>query len=380
MMRSSPIMPVEFDEPIAGPDGKLRSRKARLAPNGEAHGEVLAVKSIAASDIEEEVTGWIWNGWLARGELHLIAGAPSTGKTTITLSAAAIISAGDFWPDGTRAKVGKVLIWSSEDDAARTLKPRLMRMNANLENIRFIIQTTENGKSRPFNPATDMSGLIEHANALGQVDYLILDPMVAALGGKIDSHKNAETRIGLQPVVDFAKATQCAVQGVTHFTKGTAGQDPVERVTGSLAFGAVARIVWATAKGKEGDKKPRIMVRAKSNIGLSGGGFGYDINAAPLYENPDIIATRILWLDAIEGNARDLLDEMEPKGNDYNNRHEIAENFIKNKIKPGMKVPAKEIEEEAEACGIARRTLTRARSAVGVKTSQAQNQWWWTRD
>lgn len=375
-------MPIELDAPIAGPDGKLRSRKVRLVPNGEAIGEalnILSVKSISANDIEEEVTNWIWNGWLARGELHLIAGAPSTGKTTITLSVASIISSGDYWPDGTRAKVGKVLIWSSEDDAARTLKPRLMRMGANLENIRFITQAADSGKLRPFNPATDMAGLIEHAKGLGQVDYLSLDPMVAALGGKIDSHKNAETRIGLQPVVDFAKEAKCAVHGVTHFTKGTAGQDPIERITGSLAFGAVARVVWATAKGKEGDKNPRIMVRAKSNIGLSGGGFGYNIDAAPLMERPDIIATRIIWLEAIEGTARDLLDEMEPKSNSHN-QNNIAENFIKTRIKPGMKVSAKEIEEEAEACGIAIRTLRRAKGGVSVKSSQAQGQWWWTRE
>ena len=44
---------------------------------------------------------------------------------------------------------------------------------------------------------------------------------------------------------------------------------------------------------------PRIFVRAKSNLGPSGGGFGYDIDAAPLYECPDIIATRIVWLDPL---------------------------------------------------------------------------------
>ena len=337
------------------------------------------VISIAASDITPEPFSWLWNGWLARGKLHLIAGVPSAGKTTIALACAAIVSAAERWPDGTRAKAGNILIWSSEDDAADTLKPRLMRMSAKLENIRFVTQTTIDGKPRPFCPATDMPALEAHAKAIGQIDLLIIDPVVAAISGKTDSHKNAETRIGLQPVVDFAVAIKCAVLGVTHFTKGTAGQDPVERVTGSLAFGALPRVVWAAAKGKEGDENPRILVRAKSNIGQDGGGFGFDIDAAPLMERPDIIATRIVWLGAIEGTAKELLDETEPK-DEKQNKQDMAENFLKLRIKPGDKMPAKEIEEEAIGCGIAVRTLKRARIAGGVKTVQAQGKWWWMRD
>ena len=58
------------------------------------------------------------------------------------------------------------------------------------------------------------------------------------------STKNAEVRRGLQPLVDFAGETGCAVLGGTHFTKGTTGRDPTERVTGSLAFGALARLAF----------------------------------------------------------------------------------------------------------------------------------------
>jgi putative DNA primase/helicase len=248
-------------------------------------------------------------------------------------------------------------------------------MGANLENIRFVTQTTIDGKPRPFCPATDMPALAAHAKAIGQVDLLEIDPVVAAIGAKVDSHKNSETRIGLQPVVDFAIATKCAVLGVTHFTKGTAGQDPVERVTGSLAFGALPRIVWAAAKGKEG----RILVRAKTNLGVEGGGFRFDIDVAPLMERPDIIATRIAWLGALEGTAKELLDEAEPK-DEKENKQDMAENFLKLRLKPGDKVPAKEIEEEATACGIHVRTLRRAQAAAGVKSEKTKDKWWWTRD
>ena len=61
-----------------------------------------------------------------------------------------------------------------------------------------------------------------------------------------------------------------------------------------------------------GDNEPeRIFVRVKSNIGLSGGGFGYHIDAATLHEQPDIEATRIVWEYPLEGSARELLAKAE---------------------------------------------------------------------
>jgi hypothetical protein len=75
----------------------------------------------------------------------------------------------------------------------------------------------------------------------------------------------------------------------------------------------VARIVMLAAKNQadEDGGPPRIFTRSKSNIGPSGGGFGYDIVASPLYDRPDIIATRIAWHEPLEGSARELLASAE---------------------------------------------------------------------
>jgi RecA-family ATPase len=101
------------------------------------------------------------------------------------------------------------------------------------------------------------------------VALLIVDPIVSAVMG--DSHKNGEVRRGLQPLVDLAARHACALIGITHYSKGTTGRDPLERVTGSLAFGAVARVVMGTAK-PTGPGEPRRLVRAKSNLEPYGGG------------------------------------------------------------------------------------------------------------
>jgi AAA domain/Bifunctional DNA primase/polymerase, N-terminal len=301
------------DEPFF--DGGAWEVPPHPGPDGEAQPSITVLQD--AETLEMEIIEWLWLHWLALGKLHLIAGAPEAGKTTLALAFAAIISSGSHWPDGTKARAGNVLIWTSEDSLADTIKPRLVRMGADLSRIKFVIAQREaNGKTRPFSPAIDMPSLIEAAKTInGGVQLLIIDPIVAAITSKTNSHNNAETRNSLQPVVDFAEAANCAVLGISHFTKGTAGKDPVERVTGSLAFGALPRMVFAAAKTDETAEydMPRIFVRAKTNIGPGGGGFGYDIDAAPLRERPDIIATRIVWMAPLEGTAKDLLDAAGPQ-------------------------------------------------------------------
>jgi putative DNA primase/helicase len=334
-----------------------------------------------ADTLEMEIIEWLWLHWLALGKFHLIAGAPEAGKTTITLALAATISSGNYWPDGTRARAGNVLIWTSEDSLADTIKPRLVRMGADLSRIKFIIAQREtNGKTRPFSPATDMPSLIEAAKTInGGVQLLIIDPIVAAINSKTNSHNNAETRNSLQPVRDFAETTNCAVIGISHFTKGTGGKDPIERVTGSLAFGALPRIVFAAAITDETAESdmPRIFVRAKSNIGPRGGGFGYDIDAAPLMERPDIIATRIIWMGPLEGTAKDLLDAAGPQ--QENTKKENAEIFLLAALPKGERRLQSEIETEAKANGISTATLRRAKAAAKVKSTQSHGAWWWSR-
>jgi putative DNA primase/helicase len=340
--------------------------------------------TVCAKDITPQRYYWVWRYWLARGKLHLVAGAPETGKTTVALSYAAVISSGGKFPDCTIAETGNTLIWTSEDDPADTLIPRLMRMGADLSRIHFIKQTRKPGeKIRPFNPAADMPELSKKAKAIGNVSLVILDPVVAAVPLTRNSHSNTETRVALQPVVDFAQEIMAAVIGITHLTKGTSGKDPLERVTGSLAFGALPRLVMFTALNlAEGDDEPeRIMVRVKSNIGPRGGGFGFHIDAAPLLEHPDIEATRIIWDAPIIGNARELLAKAEAVDEQKMNEKKEAKavRLLTDMLANG-ELPQSEIEEAAIAEGISGRTLQRAatKDLIRKRKDGFTGRWFWS--
>ncbi len=320
-------------------------------------------------DVEPVPIDWLWSGWLAAGKLHLIGGAPGTGKTTVAVALAATVSSGGRWPDGSRARPGSVVIWSGEDDDADTLNPRLRAAGADLQRVHTVGGVIDQGESYPFDPSRDMAALRDAISALPDVRLMVIDPVVSAISG--DSHKNAEVRRGLQPLVDLAGELRCALLGVTHFSKGTSGRDPVERITGSLAFGALARMVWVAAKQDTDDDRParRVLLRAKSNIGPDGGGFAYDLRQEPLPDYPDIETSRVIWGDAIEGTAREVLADTEAQGEDAEERRD-AVSWLR-ELLSGGELPVNEVKRQADDSGHAWRTVQRAMRAAGVESKRS---------
>lgn len=340
--------------------------------NKVAHVSVApAVEILPASAFPVEPIRWLWDGWLARGKLHILAGGPGTGKTTIAMSFAATISTDGLWPDGTRAGLGDVLIWTGEDGIGDTLVPRLLAAGGDPARVHFVNATRDRGKARTFDPAVDMARLVEAARRLPQLHLVILDPVVAAVGG--DSHKNTETRRGLQPVVDLATQLDCAVLGITHLSKGTSGRDPLERVAGSIAFGAVARVVLATVKPADSEAARRL-VRAKSNLGADTGGFEYQLFGAPV-PGHDFMAQRVDWGGTLEGSARELMAVEQP---DDSGAVENASSFLQDILREGP-ISTKDISEAAKAHGHAWSTVKRAKDALGIKATKAgfKSGWAW---
>lgn len=352
------------------------------APAGE---YARDVGLICARDVTLEAIAWLWPGWLAAGKMHVLGGAPGTGKTTISMGLAATVSTGGRWPDGTRSIAGNVVVWSGEDDPADTLIPRLALSGADLSKVFFITDIREGGERRSFDPARDMEPLRRKLAEIGGVKLLIVDPIVSAIAG--DSHKNAEVRRGLQPLVDLAGSMRCALLGITHFSKATGGRDPVERLTGSLAFGALARVVLVAAKhqeeGEDG-RTVRLFCRAKSNIGPDDGGFEYDLHQGELKTHPGIFASSVLWGDAVEGAARELLATADATGDDgEGGTLSDAKRFLSDLLEDGP-LAVKAIRADADGAGYSWATIRRAQKALGIEATKEggrfggpKQQWLW---
>ena len=342
---------------------EIAKYKAKLALVPPATDKRRSVVVLQGSAIEAKPITWLWDGYLPLGKLTLLAGAGGTGKSTLAFSIAGIITNGGVWPDGTRCtSAGNVLIWSSEDDPADTIKPRLMAVGANESRYGVVSGIVdEQGHASSFDASRDVAALREAVAQIGGIKLLIVDPIVSVVTG--DMHKANDVRSSLQAIVDFASECDCAVIGITHFAKGTAGKNSAERVIGSQAFAAMARMVLVAAKEEESDR--RVFTRAKSNNSIDTGGFSYSIEALTLMQN--IVATRVVWGESLEGSSRSILAGVESEESaDGGSQLARAKKFLVETLRNGP-TPTKELMEHArEIHGISSDTVRRAQKELSI--------------
>src|SRR5262249_41248690 len=183
---------------------QLKRLTGEAPSNGKTHSDGFAatVTRVKGSEIAPVAIRWIWSGWLAEGKLEILAGAVTTGKTTLAIELGATITGAGKWPDGSQAEAGDVLVWSGEDDPEDTLLPRFLAAGGVRERIHFVKGVIVDGKKRPFDPSTDMAALMSAARAIPNLKLVIVDPVVLMVAG--DSHKNTEVRRSLQPLAELA--------------------------------------------------------------------------------------------------------------------------------------------------------------------------------
>lgn len=362
--------PSDYQRHLRVLDAEIADSSGPTEGNLDPDGVVL----VSGSDLRMEPVSWLWQGWIARGKLHILAGPPGQGKTTIALSHAAVLTTGGLWPDGTQAERGNIAIWSGEDDPQDTLLPRLVAAGADPSRCKFITARRRNGRTEPFDPARDFAHLADAIAKIGGISLLIVDPVVSAVAG--DSHKNAEVRRALQPLVDLAANSNCAILGITHFSKGGQKQDLWERVTGSIAFGAVARVIMVASKvASDAGEDRRIFARAKSNLGPGEGGFEYGIEQVSVL--PHLVASRITWGAWVEGSARDLLAQQEGSTDEA---ALDARDLLLAELSSDGWTPADKASHPLRDAGFSKKQIWAASKKLGVlRTKGAMNSGWYWR-
>jgi hypothetical protein len=315
-----------------------------------------------------EAIEWHWPGWLAYGKFHLLAGGKAAGKSTIGFDLMARTTSGQPWPDGrSEAPLGDAIVWSGEDGIEDTILPRFIAAGGDLKRLYPLKHVLKEGQRRPFDPSLNLPELAEAVDKLPTPKILMIDPIVLAIPAHTDSHKNTETRRGLQPLVDLAENRKIVLLGITHFTKGTTDQDPVERVTGSLAFGAIPRVVLGATTDEDGQQ--RCLVRISSNIGPYGSGIEYTMFQAPLV-GYDFSAQRIAWGASVRGPARDLLNMARQTA------QAKAAAFLTELLAEGPQLST-EIKAAAAASGHTWATVRLAQKHLGVRAKKDGKRWLW---
>ncbi|MCK7597408.1 AAA family ATPase [Microbulbifer sp. CAU 1566] len=315
----------------------------------------LAAVLLKGSEIVPVKLEWLWEGWLPRSKLMLLAGPSKTGKSTLSLAIAATITTHGQWPDGSQYTGPRhVVLWSSEDDVQDTIVPRAIAAGVDMDYIHFVAAAHAiDGSERPFDPATDLPQLRAAMQRVGDVALVIVDPIIETVTG--DMNKATDVRKSLAPVVEMAAVQRCCVLGIHHFSKHRYGSTG-DRVTGSGAFVAFARGTLTTVNDKETNRK--LLCRPMANLGPSDGGYHYDLVQTVVCT--DIPAQKAQWGEFRAGDADDLMDQAE------SGESTDAKSALQEVLADGP-VPATEIFERMEGLGFTKDQTNYARRKLNLQ-------------
>jgi len=225
--------------------GTLAQQRAVGGGEGKpaTEGDGPELKLTCAATMRMRAALWLWEEagakWMPLAGLCLISGRESTGKSTMTFRLVAQVTLGTL-PGDLSGRPRDVVMSAKEDDWEYTVIPRLRASGADLSRVHRIDTTrsASTGLHLPEHHDALKALLAEHPD----VALLVLDPIISVLNGGLDSHKDAEVRRALEPLVDTAHAAGVTIIGLIHENKSS-GTDLVTRIMGSRAWPAVARAV-----------------------------------------------------------------------------------------------------------------------------------------
>src|SRR5262249_1264760 len=327
------------------------------------------LKSARAATYQIAAVKWLWPSRFAIGKLGILAGLPDEGKGQVLADMAARTTRASEWPCGEGfAPLGNVILLTAEDGIEDTVVPRLLAADADLNRIEIVSMVVASGnRDRMFDLGTDLELLRQKIVEVGDVKLVLIDPISAYLGtGKIDSFRTTDVRAVLGPLVDLANELGVAFVGIMHFNKKTDLTNTLLRISDSLAFGAAARHVYAVVDDAENKRK--LLVRGKNNLAPATKALAYSFGVREVGRDAKtdqtIHAPHIIWhpkhVDVTAAEAMQAATEAKsPTARDE------AKTFLSDILAHGS-VIKNQIEEAADANGIAERTLFRAKSDLKI--------------
>jgi hypothetical protein len=359
--------------PLADHRPALPTQPATVIPhNGVAPPGHRTLHVTRADTIKIRPVHWLWADRIALGTLALLAGREGIGKSTIAYQLAADLTRGRL-PGTAYGKPRAVIVAATEDSWEHTIVPRLMAAGANLRHIYQIDVTTADGFDGELTLPIDLSAL-EELVGIKHAALVLLDPMTSRLGTNLDTHKDADVRQALEPLVKVADRSGASILGIIHINKSTTA-DPLTMVMGSRAFAAVARAVLFCAVDPD-DEETRVLGQPKNNLGrtdLPTLGFSIVTAHVPADDGTPIYTGRVEWTGESTRTLSDVLDAAAGGPEDRTAIQDATEWLTDYLTSKGGTDESAAVKQEGRKAGHSERALGRARRRLKAASEPVPN-------
>jgi len=309
------------------------------------------VKIFTFDNIEATKVLWLWKPYIALGKLTVIQGDPGTGKTTLALAIASLVSKNKRMPTGRNKPIdGSVLFQSGEDSPSDTIKPRLVACKADCSKIAFMESDT----------GLDLQ-LFEEAIIGTSAKLVVIDPLQAFLTAGQDISSTKNMRPFLRELSNVAERTGAAVVIIGHMNKNDRTKG-IYRGLGSIDITAAARSVLLIGKLKNNENM-RFMAQIKNNLTAFGKAVSFSISKHGSVE--------------FHGECSISEDELLSVSGEKKSKYHTAKDIIMSMLSDGDK-KSNEIFDACMKAGVSASTMSYVKRELGVESVRKLDDWYWT--
>jgi archaellum biogenesis ATPase FlaH len=308
------------------------------------------------STIEAKEVDWLMPPLIPYGMITIMEGDPGVGKSYLAMHIAAQVSIGGTLPGVPKLRKGRVLYISAEDDPAYTIRPRIDAMGGDPQRIRIQADYT----------ALDDDGLEQLMDEIRRKppDLIIIDPLFAYVPSNADMYRPNVIRALLSELKEAAEYDETAILLVRHLTKAKRDK-AIYQGSGSMDVIGAARSAFLVAQHPD-DPDLKIVAHVKHNISERGQSWVYEL----VKQTEDGLPI-LKWVGTSDLTIDDLMGQDD---GDRKSALDQAIDLLREDLKDGPKLVAT-IEMKAQAKGIAKRTLDRARKELGVVPRKLKDGW-----
>jgi putative DNA primase/helicase len=309
--------------------------------------------SFADLDLLLPGVSWLWEPWLPRGMITLLAGEPGVGKSALALAIAAAVMQMAPWPDRVprEAKAGLV-VWTETEAAHAITRERATNWGIPKEQL-LIPTASDDPLAKIWLDTQEGWDAVEREIHRDGVALLVLDSLRGAYRGD----ENASTNIELLNKLAALTQRRQVPALVTHHLRKRGmldnGKIDLDRVRGSSAIVQIPRVVWGLDRPDPLTPHRVRLQQLKNNLSRFPEPLGFEITDRG-----------ITFTDA-------------PTEPEVETQREKAADLLLVLLKDGPML-ASEIYEAAEATAVSKSTLQRAKRALGIVHLSKDGHWFWS--